>query len=113
MTVRRRSSDRTDDERLALRTENEKVVARFRSDGTVRTDTYWGGAGNPDGRGHGHAVVDQDGQLRYLRESAVDSPGSPRSERVTTDDRRVSRESRRAALRERDRTDRSAGRDQR
>ena len=36
------------------------------------TDNYFGGHGAADGAGHGHAVVDEDGELHYYRDSDPD-----------------------------------------
>lgn len=88
-----------------------KVVGRFMEDGSARTDTYWGGQERPDGVGHGHAVVDEDGRIRYLREAERDLPRRPRPSRVTLDDRqRNVREAGRAAARPESRDEQSSGR---
>ena len=46
---------------------------RPRNDGSGKTDVYFGGlyaAG--DGIGHGHAIIDQDGTVTYLRDAWQD-----------------------------------------
>jgi len=105
------NEDRPETERIGVDAGREKVVGRFLANGSVRTDTYWGGAGRPDGEGHGHAVVDESGKVRYLRTSEEDEPGTSRVDRVAQDDRQRSDAlSRRAALRARDHADRTSER---
>jgi len=50
---------------------NAKVVPR--NDGSGKTDVYYAGlAAAGDGMGHGHAVIDRDGNVTYLRDAWSD-----------------------------------------
>ncbi|MCR5700511.1 MAG: hypothetical protein K6G49_03785 [Candidatus Saccharibacteria bacterium] len=44
-----------------------------RNDGSGKTDIYFGGSNIAgDGYGHGHAVIDREGNVIYLRDSGRD-----------------------------------------
>lgn len=47
-----------------------------------RTDTYFGGQGEPDGPGHGHVRVDGEGNDLSIRDSY--EPGVPNARRDAT-----------------------------
>lgn len=57
------------------------------SDGIMKTNAYFGGIGENDKAGHGHIVVDEFGNTRYIRDAY--SPGMPnaRKDAVIFDDR--------------------------
>ena len=43
---------------------------RSRNDGSGKTDVFFGGlSGSGDGAGHGHAIIDRDGNVTYLRDA--------------------------------------------
>lgn len=43
---------------------------RPRNDGSGKTDVFFGGlSGSGDGAGHGHAIIDRDGNVTYLRDA--------------------------------------------
>lgn len=55
--------------------ENAKI--RERKDGSGKTDVYFSGlAGAGDGMGHGHAVIDRNGNIIYLRDAWSDHDNS-------------------------------------
>ena len=46
---------------------------RSRNDGSGKTDVFFGGlSGSGDGAGHGHAIIDRDGNVTYLRDAWQD-----------------------------------------
>ena len=46
---------------------------RSRNDGSGKTDVFFGGlSGSGDGAGHGHAIIDHDGNVTYLRDAWQD-----------------------------------------
>ena len=46
---------------------------RSRNDGSGKTDVFFGGlSGSGDGAGHGHAIIDRDGNATYLRDAWQD-----------------------------------------
>ena len=46
---------------------------RQRNDGSGKTDVFFGGlSAAGDGTGHGHAIIDRDGNVTYLRDAWQD-----------------------------------------
>lgn len=51
----------------------EDAKIKPRNDGSGKTDIYFGGSNTAgDGYGHGHAVIDREGNVIYLRDSGRD-----------------------------------------
>lgn len=67
------------------RIKSSPILVKTRKDGN--TDNFFGGEGSPDGPGHGHIVLDSNGNLVYEREAEKYMPGTERWERVSRDDR--------------------------
>jgi chromosome segregation ATPase len=49
---------------------SDDVKVRFNPE-TGKNDVFFGGIGKADGVGHGHAVVDEDGEVVYLRDATL------------------------------------------